>query len=169
MNLTNFKWDQDADGIVTLAWDMPGRALNVLSSGAVAELTAAIEKVASDAAIKGLVVTSGKEGTFSAGADLDELSSASGAGGLAYQLHKMLTSIHDAFRKLETCGKPVAAAINGTALGGGFEVTLACHYRVAADNPRAQLGLPESQVGLIPAAAGPSACRASSAPRTRCN
>src|SRR5690606_30929574 len=58
------------------------------------------------------------------------------------------------FRKLETCGKPVAAAINGTALGGGLEVTLACHHRIAADNPKAQLGLPESKVGLLPGGGG---------------
>jgi len=62
--------------------------------------------------------------------------------------------VHQVFRRMETCGKPVAAAINGTALGGGFEITLACHFRVAADNPRAQIGLPESQVGLLPGFGG---------------
>jgi 3-hydroxyacyl-CoA dehydrogenase / enoyl-CoA hydratase / 3-hydroxybutyryl-CoA epimerase len=154
MDLVNFKWDQDSDGIVTLTWDMPKRTLNVVSMDALHELTRAVEAVVADAAIKGLVITSSKAGGFCAGADLNELSTAAGAGGMAQQVNKMLTSIHQAFRRMETCGKPVAAAINGTALGGGFEVTLACHYRVAADNPRAQIGLPESQVGLLPGFGG---------------
>ena len=95
-----------------------------------------------------------RQGGFCAGADLNELGGAAGAGSLAQQVHQMLISVHQAFRRMETCGKPIAAAINGTALGGGFEVTLACHYRVAADNPRAQIGLPESQVGLLPGFGG---------------
>ena len=73
MKLTNFKWDQDADGIVTLTWDVPGRTMNVLTNSAIAELAQAAEKVASDATIKGLVITSGKTNGFCAGAALDEM------------------------------------------------------------------------------------------------
>ena len=73
------------------------------------------------------------------------------------------------FRAIETSGKPWAAAINGLALGGGFELTLSCHYRVAAENPKTRLGLPEVKVGLFPAPAAPSACRASCRRRMRCS
>ena len=161
MNLTNFKWDQDADGIVTLAWDVPGRSMNVLTSSAIAELAAVAQKVASDAAIKGLVITSGKPGAFCAGAALDEMEEgASATGGKASKQDAVAARLngvmqfHKALRGLETCGKPVAAAINGLALGGGLEVTLCCHYRVVADNPKIQLGLPEAKVGLLPGGGG---------------
>ena len=80
MNLVNFKWDQDADGIVTLTWDMPDRTMNVLSMAAIAELSEVADKVTADAAIKGLVITSGKAGGFCAGADLDEMLTYSGSG-----------------------------------------------------------------------------------------
>jgi len=75
MELKNFKWDQDADGIVTLTWDVPGRTMNVLTSTAISEIAAVAEKVASDASIKGLVITSGKPNGFCAGAALDEMES----------------------------------------------------------------------------------------------
>jgi 3-hydroxyacyl-CoA dehydrogenase / enoyl-CoA hydratase / 3-hydroxybutyryl-CoA epimerase len=164
MELKNFKWDQDADGIVTLIWDVPGRTMNVLTSSAIAELAAVAETVAGDAAIKGLVITSGKANGFCAGAALDEMESgatfAGGAGKPASPQdavaarYQGVMQFHHALRKLETCGKPVAAAINGLALGGGLEVALACHYRVVADNPKIQLGLPEAKVGLLPGGGG---------------
>ena len=162
MQLTNFKWDQDADGIVTLTWDVPGRTMNVLTTSAIAEIAQVAEKVASDASIKGLVITSGKSNGFCAGAALDEMeSNASGASAKTAspqdaiaQRYNGVMQFHHALRKLETCGKPVAAAINGLALGGGLEVTLACHYRVVADNPKLQLGLPEAKVGLLPGGGG---------------
>lgn len=159
MQLTNFKWDQDADGIVTLSWDVPERSMNVLTTSAIAELEAVADKVATDASIKGLVITSGKANGFCAGAALDEMEgSASGSGGSAQDAVSArfngVMKFHKALRKLETCGKPVAAAINGLALGGGLEVTLACHYRVVADNPKIQLGLPEAKVGLLPGGGG---------------
>ncbi|MGD0190610.1 MAG: 3-hydroxyacyl-CoA dehydrogenase NAD-binding domain-containing protein [Rhizomicrobium sp.] len=162
MELTNFKWDQDADGIVTLTWDVPGRSMNVLTTAGIAELASVAEKVAADASITGLVITSGKSTGFCAGAALDEMEgNAAGAGGKAVSEQDAIAArysgvmrFHQAFRKLETCGKPVAAAINGLALGGGLEVTLACHYRVVADNPKIQLGLPEAKVGLLPGGGG---------------
>ena len=162
MELKNFKWDQDADGIVTLTWDVPGRTMNVLTGSAIAELAQVAEKVAGDASIKGLVITSGKSNGFCAGAALDEMESgASAAGGKSSNPQDAIAAryngvmqFHHALRKLETCGKPVAAAINGLALGGGLEVTLACHYRVVQDNPKIQLGLPEAKVGLLPGGGG---------------
>ena len=161
MELKNFKWDQDADGIVTIFWDVPNRSMNVLTGSAITDLVAVADKVSSDASIKGLIITSGKKTGFCAGAALDEMEGNTQAAGAAKSPEEALASayqgvmnFHKAFRKLETCGKPVAAAINGLALGGGLEVTLACHYRVVLDNPRIQLGLPEAKVGLLPGGGG---------------
>src|ERR1700704_877591 len=156
MKLANFKWDQDQDGIVTLVWDAPDKQVNVLSMAAIAELTQVAETITKDATIKGLVLTSGKPGAFSAGADLDEMSAYAGQGGgaAAKAVFDTVMNIHRPFRKIELCGKSVVAAINGTALGGGLEIALACHCRMIADDPRIRLGFPESQVGLIPGAGG---------------
>src|SRR5690349_16577402 len=154
MNLVNFKWDQDQDGIVTLVWDMPDRPVNVLSLAAIAELGQIGDALAADAAIKGAVLTSGKPGGFSAGADLDEMSAYAGHGGSAKTAFETMMNIHRTFRKIETCGKPVVAAINGTALGGGLEIALACHCRMIADDPRIRIGFPEAQVGLVPGGGG---------------
>jgi 3-hydroxyacyl-CoA dehydrogenase/enoyl-CoA hydratase/3-hydroxybutyryl-CoA epimerase len=161
MKLNVFKWDQDADGIVTLTWDDPERTMNVLSAKALADIGAVIPKIVSDASIKGVIITSGKTNGFCAGAALDEMEgAASGAGApksdeeRIRQRYDGMVQFNNLFRSLEKCGKPVVAAINGLALGGGLEVTLACHYRVVADNPRIQLGLPESKVGLLPGGGG---------------
>jgi 3-hydroxyacyl-CoA dehydrogenase/enoyl-CoA hydratase/3-hydroxybutyryl-CoA epimerase len=160
MELTNFKWDQDADGIVTLTWDVPGRSMNVLTTAGISELERAAGRVASDASVTGLIITSGKSTGFCAGAALDEMEgNAAGTKAVSEQdaiaaRYSGVMRFHQAMRKLETCGKPVAAAINGLALGGGLEVTLACHYRVVSDNPKVQLGLPEAKVGLLPGGGG---------------
>ena len=118
MNLTNFKWDQDADGIVTIFWDVPNRSMNVLTGSAISDLLAVADKVSTDATIKGLIITSGKKTGFCAGAALDEMEGNTQAAAkspeeaLARQYQGVM-AFHQAFRKLETCGKPVAAAING--------------------------------------------------------
>jgi len=156
----NFGFEVDGDGIAVATWDMPGRSMNVLSQSSMKDLSDIIEKVASDDAIKGLVITSGKN-AFCAGADLSMMGSNAGGGsggGSEQDKVKALYEGNLAFnmqlRRMETCGKPIAAAITGTALGGGLEVTLACHARFVADNPKAQLGLPESKVGLLPGGGG---------------
>lgn len=161
MNLKVFKWDQDGDGIVTLTWDDPGRTMNVLSGQAISDLSTVVGKVTADSGIKGLVITSGKDNGFCAGAALDEMEGNASASGAAKSeedkvraRYENMLEFHRMFRKLETCGKPVVAAINGLALGGGLEVTLACHYRVVADNPKIQLGCPEAKVGLLPGGGG---------------
>jgi 3-hydroxyacyl-CoA dehydrogenase/enoyl-CoA hydratase/3-hydroxybutyryl-CoA epimerase len=156
MNLVNFQWEQDSDGIVTLVWDMPDRTLNVLSMAVIAELSEIADKLIADPGIKGLVLTSRKAGGFCAGADLDEMLAYSGAGRKdgAQAAFKLMTTLHASFRKFETSKKPVVAAMNGTALGGGLELALACHYRIMADDPRARVGFPEAQVGLIPGGGG---------------
>ena len=163
MNLETFSFDVDSDGIALAKFDVPERSMNTLTTQAMADIAAIVSEVSSNEEIKGLVVTSAKASGFCAGADLGELGSSTGddqGGGLDEQamLKKAFDGGYTAnktFRELETCGKPVAAAINGLALGGGLELTLACHYRVAAsDNPKLQLGLPEAKVGLLPGAGG---------------
>ena len=156
----NFKFDVDADGIALITWDMPGRSMNVLSQGSMADMAAIIEKIMSDDAIKGAVLTSGKD-AFCAGADLSMMGGQAGGGSGGGSPEDRVKAMYEGnlkfnmlLRSLETCGKPVAAAINGTALGGGLEVTLACHYRVASDNPKTQIGLPEAKVGLLPGGGG---------------
>jgi 3-hydroxyacyl-CoA dehydrogenase/enoyl-CoA hydratase/3-hydroxybutyryl-CoA epimerase len=161
--MTNFKLDIDSDGIALVTWDMPGRSMNVIDAGVTAELAEIVEKVASDAAIKGAVVTSAKE-AFCAGADLTVLERMAGkyaalleskgeeaANQMVFDESRKVSQL---YRRLETSGKPWVAAINGTAMGGGFELCLACHHRVAADNAKTRLGLPEVQVGLLPGAGG---------------
>ena len=144
---------QDDEGVVTLTIDIPDRSMNVLTPEFMAELDAAIDRFAADEAVKGVVITSAKT-SFIAGADLKELVGVFETGMSEQEIYAFAGKYSQLYRKLETCGKPVAAAINGTALGGGLELCLACHYRVVLDNPKAVLGLPEVQVGLLPGAGG---------------
>jgi 3-hydroxyacyl-CoA dehydrogenase / enoyl-CoA hydratase / 3-hydroxybutyryl-CoA epimerase len=163
MTTQNFHFDVDADGVALITWDMPGRSMNVLTPDAIEELNSLIDKVAADAAIKGAVITSGKA-TFSGGADLtmlqgmaQEYARVAKAEGeekamrVFFDRSRQLSLI---YRKLESCGKPFAAAINGVCMGGAFELALACHYRIVADSDKARVGLPEIKVGLFPGAGG---------------
>ena len=148
--MTNFRTDKDADGILTLTWDMPGRTMNVLSQESIAELDKCVVEAIADPTVKGVVLTSGKP-AFVAGADLAMMSgitaSAAAPGKTkeqsAKEIFDWVMTLNTNFRKMEKAGKPFVAAINGTAMGGGLEVCLACHYRVCADDPSIQLGLPE--------------------------
>ena len=161
--MSNFKLDIDADGIALITWDMAGRSMNVIDASVTEELSQLVDKVAGDAAIKGAVVTSGKD-SFCGGADLSMLERMSvtyadlvkregevAANQMVFDESRKLSLI---YRRLETCGKPWVAAINGTAMGGGFELCLACHHRIASDNAKTRLGLPEIKVGLFPGAGG---------------
>ena len=160
MTATTITHDLDADGILTLTIDLPGQSMNVINADFTRDLAAAIETIKADAAIKGVVITSGKASGFMAGADLKGMGALVGGGSGAGTKSKMAAlfdnvfQLNQLFRSLETCGKPVAAAINGLALGGGLELCLATHYRVCSDNPKVQLGLPEVLVGLFPGAGG---------------
>ncbi|WP_022694416.1 3-hydroxyacyl-CoA dehydrogenase NAD-binding domain-containing protein [Ponticaulis koreensis] len=163
MNLETFKFEIDGDGIALATFDVPGRSMNTLTGQVVQDIVALAAEVASNDEIKGLVITSGKPSGFCAGADLGEMNQSAGGGAAQDEdeqtkLKKLFDRsfvLNKTFRELETCGKPVAAAINGLALGGGLELALACHYRVAAnDNPKLQLGLPEAKIGLLPGAGG---------------
>ena len=163
MTFTNFKLDIDSDGIALVIWDMPGRSMNVLDHLVIEELEAIVKQVASDGKIKGAVITSAKE-AFSAGADLAvmdglgrtfaEMARTQGEEAAVATLFTESRKLSELFRRLETNGKPWVAAINGTALGGGFELCLACHHRLASDNAKTRVGLPEIKIGLFPGAGG---------------
>jgi len=153
--MENFKIEVDSDGVALVTFDVPGRSMNTLTASVIKEIGEIVERIKTDAEIKGVVITSGKASGFCAGADLGELGGSGGLGGGDLQAaFDAGFALSKAFRALETCGKPVAAAINGLAMGGGLEITLACHYRVVADNPKIQLALPEAKVGLLPGAGG---------------
>jgi 3-hydroxyacyl-CoA dehydrogenase/enoyl-CoA hydratase/3-hydroxybutyryl-CoA epimerase len=161
--MTHFTHDIDGDGIALVTWNSPGRTMNVIDAAVLAELSALVEELTANAAVKGVVITSGKD-TFCAGADLTmlesfsrtfaELVAAQGEEAANARLFEESRKTSLLWRRIETCGKPWVAAINGTALGGGFELTLACHHRIASDNGRTRLGLPEVKVGLFPGAGG---------------
>jgi len=158
--MENFNIEIDSDGIALITWDMPDRSMNVLSPSSMADIATWIKQVAGDDAIKGAVLTSGKL-AFCAGAELGNMqSTASGEGAPQSEeerikkLYSNSLAFNNLLRTLETCGKPVVAAINGTALGGGLEITLACHHRIVSDNPKTQIGQPESKVGLLPGGGG---------------
>src|SRR5689334_21821665 len=163
MAFKNFKVETDADGIVLVTWDIPGRSMNVLDETSIDELEEIVKQTSADANVKGVVITSAKE-AFCAGADLSMLEGMNhtyakvlkekgevAANQLLFEQSRRFSQV---FRSIETSGKPWVAGINGLALGGGFEITLSCHYRVAADNPKRRLGLPEIKVGLFPGAGG---------------
>src|SRR3984893_3906955 len=163
MAFKNFRVETDADGIALVTWDIPGRSMNVLDETTITALEEIVKQTSADSAVKGVVVTSGKE-AFSGGADLSmlegmnrryaDLLKAKGEVAANQMLVDESRKSSLVFRAIETSGKPWVAAINGLALGGAFELTLSCHYRVAADNPKTRLGLPEVKVGLFPGAGG---------------
>jgi 3-hydroxyacyl-CoA dehydrogenase/enoyl-CoA hydratase/3-hydroxybutyryl-CoA epimerase len=152
--MENFKIDVDSDGIALIVFDVPGRSMNTLTGSVMAEIPQWVERIKTDEAIKGAVLTSGKPSGFCAGADLGDMAGGMLGGSDLQAAYDAGWRLNGALRALETCGKPVAAAINGLALGGGLELTLACHYRVAGDDPKIQLGLPEIKVGLFPGGGG---------------
>jgi len=163
MSFTNFTVEIDGDGIALVTWNEPGRTMNVIDATVMDELSTLVEELAADEAVKGVVITSGKD-TFCAGADLTmlemlgrtfaELVVAQGEEAATAQFFEESRKLSLLYRRIETCGKPWVAAINGTALGGGFELALACHRRIAADSARTRLGQPEVKVGLLPGAGG---------------
>ena len=145
------KYSIDSDGIATITWDMPGRSMNVLNEASIKAFADAAQAAIKDTNVKGVILTSGKA-DFIAGADLEMLLGADISDAAA--LMEQFSQLQKLFRGIETGGKPWVAAINGTALGGGLEICLACHYRIAADNPRSRLGQPEVKLGLLPGAGG---------------
>jgi len=143
----------DQDGIAVLTIDLPGKSMNVLTPELMEDLTSQTERAAADNGVKGIVITSGKK-AFIAGADIKDMVSAYDRGMTHKEATEFSFDLNTTLRKMETCGKPVAIAINGLALGGGLEVCLAGHYRVLANDTGAVLGFPEVNIGLLPGAGG---------------
>jgi 3-hydroxyacyl-CoA dehydrogenase/enoyl-CoA hydratase/3-hydroxybutyryl-CoA epimerase len=143
------KLEIGADGIAVATIDLPGRSRNVLNEEIDQPLVALIDRVCSDAAITGLIVTSGKP-DFLAGADIDRLWAIT----TAKEAYDESMRLKAGLRRLELCGKPVVAAITGQCLGGGLELALACHARIVLDDGKARLGLPEVKLGLLPGGGG---------------
>ncbi|MEY9893486.1 3-hydroxyacyl-CoA dehydrogenase/enoyl-CoA hydratase/3-hydroxybutyryl-CoA epimerase [Catenulispora sp. MAP5-51] len=145
-------WDKDADGVVTLTMDAPGQSANTMNRAFVEALGPVLDRLEAEKdEIAGVVVTSAKK-TFFAGGDLNELIQARPEDAADIMARNML--IKAQLRRLETFGRPVAAAINGAALGGGFEIALSCHHRVALDAKGSEIGFPEVTLGLLPGAGG---------------
>lgn len=146
--------ETDAEGIAVIVLDDPSRSTNVICGAFVEELIAAIERIASDPTIVGAIITSAKP-DFIVGTDLDEVLARAGGTSTLVEAFEFSQRVSVAMhRRLETCGKPFVAAINGPALGIGYELALACHHRVVVDEERAVVGLPEAAVGLLPRSGG---------------
>jgi 3-hydroxyacyl-CoA dehydrogenase/enoyl-CoA hydratase/3-hydroxybutyryl-CoA epimerase len=140
---------RDSDNIDTLTLDLPGRSMNVLNEHLMKPFGEAVEKFIKDPTAKGLIITSGKE-AFVAGADLEMIYSITNP----QVVIDMVTQMHALLRGMEKAGKPIVAALNGTALGGGLEIALACHYRIALNSPKVKFGQPEVKLGLLPGGGG---------------
>jgi 3-hydroxyacyl-CoA dehydrogenase/enoyl-CoA hydratase/3-hydroxybutyryl-CoA epimerase len=164
MTYQNFTLETDADGIALLTWDMPDKSVNVITQTTLEDLDALVDEIIGNDEIKGAVFTSAKP-VFCMGADLTmmetftaEAQKEAASGAVSQEIlaktHERLAGLSKLLRKMELGKKSVVAALNGSALGGGFELALACHHRVAAINPKARFGLPESRVGLIPGGGG---------------
>jgi 3-hydroxyacyl-CoA dehydrogenase/enoyl-CoA hydratase/3-hydroxybutyryl-CoA epimerase len=137
------------DNIALVAFNMEGYPMNVLNEDSIRAFAEAMEKAIQDEAVKGIIITSARK-EFVAGADLRMLLKSAGLA----QSYEMIWGLHQVFRRYEACGKPVVAAINGTALGGGYEICLACHHRIALNDAKTQIGLPEILIGLFPGGGG---------------
>lgn len=165
MSYENISVEVDGDGIALVTIDLPGQSMNVWNEGLMKDFSAFVDDFVGNDDMKGAVITSGKPSGFLAGADLRMLGGSKASS--RQEAFENAFTLNATLRKLETGGqpakklqkgeayaKPVAAAVNGLALGGGLELVLACHHRVVADNPKIQLGVPEVQVGLLPGAGG---------------
>ena len=158
--MTDFTMQKDADGVAIIAWDLPGKSMNVLTMEGAAELNALIDDALADEAVKGVVITSGKK-DFAGGMDLNVIAGMKQGG--AQGVFDGVMGLHHLLRKIELAGmdfktkkggKPIATALPGTALGIGLELPLATHRIFAADNPKAKIGLPEIMVGIFPGGGG---------------
>ncbi|MBT8474588.1 MAG: enoyl-CoA hydratase/isomerase family protein [Alphaproteobacteria bacterium] len=161
--MADFTYELGDDGVAIITWDLPGKSMNVLSLEGSALLDSFIDKALADDAVKGVVLTSGKD-SFAAGMDLNVLAGLrEGSENPAQAIFDFTMNGHGMMRKIERAGmdpktnkggKPIVAALPGTTLGIGLELALACHHIIAAENPKARIGLPEIMVGLFPGGGG---------------
>ncbi len=163
--MTDFTMTTDADGVATIVWDTIGKSMNVMNQQGFTDLDMLVGQALTDDAVKGIIITSGKEGSFAGGMDLNIIAKMKESAGddPARGLFEGVMEMHGVLRRIERAGmdpktnkggKPIAAALPGTALGIGLEIPLACHRIFAADNPKAKIGLPEILVGIFPGAGG---------------
>ena len=163
--MTDFSMTVEADGVAIVTWDVPGRSMNVMSFDGLRELETLIDRALADGTVKGIVIASGKKDSFAGGMDLEVLGRLRRDSGdnPAKRLFDGIMQTHRLFRKIELAGmdpktkrggKPIAAALPGTAMGIGLELPLATHRIFVADLPKAKIGLPEIRVGLFPGAGG---------------
>jgi 3-hydroxyacyl-CoA dehydrogenase/enoyl-CoA hydratase/3-hydroxybutyryl-CoA epimerase len=146
------RYDRGDDGIVVLTLDDPSRGANTMNDAYVASMEKTVSRLEAERdRITGVIITSAKNSWF-AGGDLDQLGSVPADRG--QDVFDLSTKVKGQLRRLETLGKPVVAAINGSALGGGLELALATHRRIALNNPKTEIGLPEVTLGLLPAGGG---------------
>jgi 3-hydroxyacyl-CoA dehydrogenase/enoyl-CoA hydratase/3-hydroxybutyryl-CoA epimerase len=149
---STIRWDKDTDGVVILTLDDPNASANTMNEAYQESIRATVDRLYAERdEITGVIITSAKK-TFFAGANLNDLKRVT-----KDDAPRMAAFVRDAkavLRRLETLGKPVVAAVNGTALGGGLEITLACHHRIVVDDPKIKLGFPEVKLGLLPGAGG---------------
>ena len=162
MTYKNFTVETDADGFALVTWDMPDKSMNVFTMDVMDEIDAIVDQVVADAAIKGVVFASGKA-AFSGGADLTMLKDmfsmieserAADPEGATRKLFDAAGRMSWLWRKIETCGKPWVAAINGTCMGGATELAMACHARIASNSKSVKIALPEVKIGIFPGAGG---------------
>ena len=163
--MTDFTMNKDGEGIATIVWDTVGKSMNVMSVQGFADLSAHVDDALADDAVKGIIITSGKEGSFAGGMDLNVLGKMKTDAGdnPAKGLFDGIMEMHTVLRKIERAGmdpktnkggKPIACVMPGTSLGIGFEIPLACHRTFVANNPKAKIGFPEIMVGIFPGAGG---------------
>ncbi|MFJ6836324.1 3-hydroxyacyl-CoA dehydrogenase NAD-binding domain-containing protein [Streptomyces sp. NPDC091209] len=149
---TTIRWEQDETGVVTLVLDDPNQSANTMNQAFKDSIAAVAERAEAEKdSVRGIIYTSAKK-TFFAGGDLKDMIQAGPED--AQQVFEESTAIKSSLRRIETLGKPVVAAINGAALGGGYEIALASHHRVALDAPGSKIGLPEVTLGLLPGGGG---------------
>ncbi|GAB1480833.1 3-hydroxyacyl-CoA dehydrogenase NAD-binding domain-containing protein [Paracoccaceae bacterium] len=158
--MTDFTMATDADGVTTISWDVTGKSMNVMSTAGFALLSDLVDQALADPGVKGIIITSAKK-DFAGGMDLNVIAQMRAGG--AQAIFDGVMTMHKVLRKIELAGmdpktkkggKPIVAALPGTALGIGLELPLSCHRIIAADNPKAKIGLPEIMVGIFPGAGG---------------
>ncbi|NRA86835.1 MAG: enoyl-CoA hydratase/isomerase family protein [Rhizobiales bacterium] len=153
MKLNDFTFEIDADGIAIIIWNRADKSMNVMSEAGFEDLIAFTDEIKNNPKILGAIITSGKD-SFCAGADINMIDKILHDGDDIEEQMRLASTFSYKLRELETCGKPVVCAMTGTTLGGGFEIALACHYRIAATNEAAKYGLPEVRIGILPGGGG---------------
>jgi len=142
--------ETDTDGICTLTFDRPESGANIFDAATMNNLREHVDAIEKDASIKGVIVISAKKSIFIAGADLKTLLKQAQTG----EMRGFIAECQKVFNRLAALKVPTVAAIHGACAGGGYEITLACDYRVASDDPATKIGLPETTLGLVPAWGG---------------